>query len=271
MDSVLSQDVSFIGIDNSPEMLEKCRAKFEQLHSGRSSHFLCHDLREMNLPENLSVVSILLTLMFVRPLHRRDVLSAIYQGLNPGGALILVEKVVCDSPDLNRQFIKYYYDMKRRHGYSELEISQKREALENVLMIIGFGVASNNPWYLAITLPLFFLAYACIITAEEHYLRGRFGDDYRDYCSSTPRLLPRLNGLAQTLRTFSFNWRRVAVKEYSTVCITLLVLVLLSGRALNQDTTDWLISGGLMIFILLACVGIRTLKKSGKLSARPVR
>ena len=134
MDGVVSADVGFTGIDNSPEMLEKCRAKFEQLHSGRSSHFLCQDLREMALPENLSVVSMLLTLMFVRPLHRRDVLSAIYQGLNTGGALIMVEKVVCDSPDLNRQFIKYYYDMKRRHGYSELEISQKREALENVLI-----------------------------------------------------------------------------------------------------------------------------------------
>ncbi|WP_368766475.1 carboxy-S-adenosyl-L-methionine synthase CmoA [Klebsiella aerogenes] len=142
MDRVISPDVSFTGIDNSPEMLEKCREKFEQLHSGRSSRFLCHDLREGVLPENLSVVSLLLTLMFVRPVHRREVLSAIYRGLNPGGALILVEKVVCDSPDLNRQFIRYYYDMKRRHGYSELEISQKREALENVL--IPFTESENR-------------------------------------------------------------------------------------------------------------------------------
>lgn len=134
MDNIVSPDVSFIGVDNSAEMLEKCRAKFEQLHSERSSRFLCHDLREMNLPENLSVVSMLLTLMFVRPVHRREVLSSIFQRLTPGGALILVEKVVCDSSDLNRKFIKFYYDMKRRNGYSELEISQKREALENVLI-----------------------------------------------------------------------------------------------------------------------------------------
>jgi len=143
--------------------------------------------------------------------------------------------------------------------------------LGNLLMIIGFGVASNNPWYLTITLPLFFLAYACIIAAEEHYLRGHFGDSYRDYCASTPRLLPRMSGLTQTLRTFSFNWRRVVVKEYSTVSITLLVLVLLSGRTLNDSVADWWISGGLMILVLLLCTGIRSLKKSGKLSARPVR
>lgn len=135
------------------------------------------------------------------------------------------------------------------------------------------GVFDDNPWYLGVTLPLFFLAYACIIAAEEHYLRGRFGDSYRDYCASTPRLLPRLNGLTKTLRTFSFNWRRVVVKEYSTISITLLVLVLvlLSGRALNESAADWWISAGLVTLVLLLCVGIRTLKKSGKLSARPVR
>lgn len=83
----------------------------------------------MQLPANLSVVSMILTLMFIRPVHRTQLLTSIYQGLNPGGALILVEKVVCDSPGLNRQFIEYYYEMKRRHGYSELEITQKREAL----------------------------------------------------------------------------------------------------------------------------------------------
>lgn len=134
MDAVVSPDVTFTGIDNSPEMLEKCRIKFEQRQSARTPRLLCQDLKEMQLPENISVVSMVLTLMFVRPVHRRAVLSSIYESLNPGGALILVEKVVCDSPDLNRRYIKYYYDMKRRHGYSELEISQKREALENVLI-----------------------------------------------------------------------------------------------------------------------------------------
>ena len=55
-------------------------------------------------------------------------------GMNEGGCLILVEKVVGESSMVNRLFIEYYYRMKREHGYSELEISQKREALENVLI-----------------------------------------------------------------------------------------------------------------------------------------
>jgi tRNA (cmo5U34)-methyltransferase len=54
--------------------------------------------------------------------------------LNPGGVFILVEKVLAEDSHYNRGFIKYYYDYKRRNNYSELEISQKREALENVLI-----------------------------------------------------------------------------------------------------------------------------------------
>lgn len=142
LDNLLPNSVSFTGIDNSPEMLDKCRDKFEQLGSSRDARFLCHDLREMSALNNASVVTLLLTLMFVRPLHRKMLLSSICQGMNSGGALILVEKVVCESPELNRQYINYYYNMKRRHGYSELEISQKREALENVL--IPFTEAENR-------------------------------------------------------------------------------------------------------------------------------
>lgn len=139
--------------------------------------------------------------------------------------------------------------------------------LGNLLMIIGFGVAANNPWYLAIAMPLFFLGYACIIAAEETYLLGRFGDDYRRYCAHTPRLLPRLAGMSETLRTFAFNWRRVVVKEYTTLCMTLLMLVLLAARALHADARGWIISAGLIILILLACCAVRILKKSGRLHA----
>lgn len=143
--------------------------------------------------------------------------------------------------------------------------------LGNLLMIIGFGVAANNPWYLGIAMPLFFFGYACIIAAEEHYLLGRFGESYRHYCARTPRLLPRLAGLGETLRTFAFNWRRVVVKEYTTLCMTLLVLILLASRVFNTDAADWLLSGALIFLTLLACLAVRMLKKSGRLNAGPVR
>jgi len=75
-----------------------------------------------------------LTLQFVRPIYREQVLKNIYDGLNPGGVLILVEKILAEESNFNRDFINYYYNYKRRNQYSEMEISQKREALENVLV-----------------------------------------------------------------------------------------------------------------------------------------
>ena len=62
------------------------------------------------------------------------VIKQIYEGLDTGGVVIIVEKILAEDSSFNRDFIKYYYAMKRRHHYSEMEIAQKREALENVLV-----------------------------------------------------------------------------------------------------------------------------------------
>lgn len=84
--------------------------------------------------ENASLALLILTLQFIRPLHRDKLIEDVYRGLNENGCLILVEKVIGEDSLFNRLFINYYYDMKRRNGYSNLEITQKREALENVLV-----------------------------------------------------------------------------------------------------------------------------------------
>ncbi len=68
------------------------------------------------------------------PATQGSAFKNIYNGLNSGGVLILVEKILAENSAFNRSFINYYYDYKRRNQYSELEISQKREALENVLI-----------------------------------------------------------------------------------------------------------------------------------------
>jgi tRNA (cmo5U34)-methyltransferase len=81
-----------------------------------------------------SVVFLVLTLMFVRPLNREKLIRQIYAGMRENGCVLLVEKVLGNGSLFNRLFIERYYAYKRRMGYSELEISQKREALENVLI-----------------------------------------------------------------------------------------------------------------------------------------
>jgi tRNA (cmo5U34)-methyltransferase len=138
LEHFVSPEVGFVGIDSSPEMLEKARTKLDALRSGRAVELQCRDLHEDIEIRDASVVVLTLTLQFVRPLHRDRVVRTVFEGLNPQGALILVEKVTEGDTLFNRLFIKYYYDMKRRHGYSELEISQKREALENVLIPYRF-------------------------------------------------------------------------------------------------------------------------------------
>ena len=84
--------------------------------------------------EGASMVTMVLTMQFIRPLYRDTLATSILQGLNDNGCLILVEKVLGEDSVFNRLFIKYYYDLKKKRGYSELEIAQKREALENVLV-----------------------------------------------------------------------------------------------------------------------------------------
>jgi tRNA (cmo5U34)-methyltransferase len=81
-----------------------------------------------------SVVVLNLTLQFVRPLRRDLLIRDINRGLNQNGCLILVEKVLGNDSLFNRTFIRLYYEMKRRNGYSDTEIAHKREALENVLI-----------------------------------------------------------------------------------------------------------------------------------------
>jgi tRNA (cmo5U34)-methyltransferase len=134
LDRVLSTDINFIGIDDSKEMLEKCKSNFDNAGLKRTYNLQYADLNKGVKLENPSVVIMCLTLQFIRPLYREKLIEDIYSQMNENGCLILIEKVLGEDSLFNRQFIKYYYDYKRRNQYNEMEISQKREALENVLI-----------------------------------------------------------------------------------------------------------------------------------------
>jgi tRNA (cmo5U34)-methyltransferase len=132
--SRIEHDVTFIGIDNSDAMLARAAEALQQ--AGVSQRYVLRnqDLNQGLLIENASVVVMSLVLQFVRPLHRERLLRTVHDGLNQQGCLLLIEKVLEEETLTNRLFIKHYYDFKRRNGYAEIEIAQKREALENVLI-----------------------------------------------------------------------------------------------------------------------------------------
>lgn len=134
MDTMVNQNIRFVGVDDSQEMLDKCKLKLMEIGFSRDYELRCADLSRGVQISNASVVVLCLTLQFVRPIYREQLLKNIYEGLNPRGVLILVEKILAEESDFNRDFIEYYYNYKRRNNYSEMEISQKREALENVLI-----------------------------------------------------------------------------------------------------------------------------------------
>ena len=134
LDAIVDPSVNFVGIDNSESMLAKARQKVLAANTSRPIELVAADVHEGMQIENASVVTMLLTLQFVRPLHRERVMQRIANGLNSQGCLILVEKLTSQDTLFNRLFINHYYDFKRRNGYSEIEIAQKREALENVLI-----------------------------------------------------------------------------------------------------------------------------------------
>jgi tRNA (cmo5U34)-methyltransferase len=142
VNKLMSSDIRFVGIDESREMLDKCDLKLKEAGFARPYDLIAGDLHQELPIQNASVVILCLTLQFVRPLYRERLLRNIYNGLNPGGVLLLVEKVLAESSVFNRDFIKYYYNYKRRNHYSEMEISQKREALENVL--IPYKLSENT-------------------------------------------------------------------------------------------------------------------------------
>lgn len=138
LDQVIDPSVQFVGIDNSPKMLDRAREKLAGVAERRNLELLDIDLNDDFEMADASVATMVLTLQFIRPLQREKLVRRITSGLREQGCLILVEKLTSQDSLLNRLFINHYYELKRRNGYSEIEIAQKREALENVLIPYRF-------------------------------------------------------------------------------------------------------------------------------------
>jgi len=141
-----------IGIDNSEAMVAKC----EELLKDEPVQILCGDVLDIEI-ENASVVVLNFVLQFIHKEQRLELLRKIHRGLKPGGVLILSEKIAFDDADENQRQIELHEAFKRAQGYSELEISRKRTALENVLVpetlethhqrLAEAGFSSSNTWF----------------------------------------------------------------------------------------------------------------------------
>lgn len=130
---VTHKDYQVIAVDNSRAMITRLDAALEGHADSARIRTACADINDIEI-HNASVVVLNFTLQFIPVERRNALLRKIHEGMNPGGILILSEKIRFPDDALNTLLIDMYHQFKQVQGYSQLEISQKRSALENVLI-----------------------------------------------------------------------------------------------------------------------------------------
>ena len=147
---------TIVAVDNAEAMVRQCRENLDRETSAVSVSVQCADIRDIEFV-NASLVVINFTLQFIEPGERQDLIDKIFQGLTPGGALVIADKIVF-APAAQQQFEEaMHLEFKKANGYSELEISQKRTALEKVLIpdtlqthldrLHQAGFTAAYPWF----------------------------------------------------------------------------------------------------------------------------
>lgn len=124
----------YLGVEISDPMLEAARQRYKGLIDCGVVDIRKLDLRTDYPPVPASVTLCVLTLQFTPIEYRLKIMRNIYQNLVPGGALIMVEKILGGSADLDDIFVNLYYDFKRSNHYTEEQIQRKRLSLEGVLV-----------------------------------------------------------------------------------------------------------------------------------------
>jgi len=153
---VATSGCKIISIDNSPSMISRCKENLQNSRMSIPVSFIVDDVTISPIT-NASVVVLNFTLQFIAMDKRLALLQNIYDGLQHGGILILSEKICFSDVHLNDLLIDLHHNFKKAKGYSDLEISQKRNALENVLIpetidthksrLSTIGFSSVDVWF----------------------------------------------------------------------------------------------------------------------------
>lgn len=126
------QQVEVIAVDNSESMVSRCQQLLQQTYPERAVQVVCADISELDY-QRCDLILLNFTLQFLPLDQRQPLLDHLFAALRPGGALLLSEKVHFDDPRQSQLLYELHHDFKRANGYSDMEISQKRTALEDVL------------------------------------------------------------------------------------------------------------------------------------------
>lgn len=126
------ENCKIFAIDNSKSMLARCQSHISAFKHPTPIALHNADILKTTI-SNASMVVLNFTLQFIHQQEREKLLKTIYKGLNPGGILLISEKITFKNESVNQLMTSLHHTFKKENGYSDLEISQKRNALENVL------------------------------------------------------------------------------------------------------------------------------------------
>ena len=156
MHGINQKNCKIIAVDNSQPMIDKAKSYLDLYHSPAEIELICDDIQNIHI-ENASMVVMNFTLQFISPENRQKIISKIYDGMNPGGVLILSEKISFNDKNRHNLNDELHLNFKKQQGYSHLEISQKRSSLDNVLIrddlsthekrIMDAGFSTFEMWF----------------------------------------------------------------------------------------------------------------------------
>ena len=145
-----------IAVDNSSAMIERCKMHINAFKGETEVEVVEANIQEVKI-ENASMVVLNFTLQFIDKNDRQALINKIASGINAGGILVISEKVSHGDPVIDEHLIDLHHDFKRANGYSELEVAQKRTALENVMRtdsveqhiqrLTNAGFSHVSPWF----------------------------------------------------------------------------------------------------------------------------
>lgn len=154
--AIQANNAHIIGVDNSAAMVERCKIHVDAFKGATQVDIIEGNIQDIEL-SNASMVVLNFTLQFIEKSERQALIDKIYQALKPGGILVLSEKIAHQDNVCNELLIDLHHDFKRANGYSELEIAQKRTALENVMKtdsleehfqrLTNSGFKHMNQWF----------------------------------------------------------------------------------------------------------------------------
>ncbi len=154
--AITAKNCKIIGVDSSSAMVERCKMHVNAFKGDTPVKIIEENILNIEI-ENASMVVLNFTLQFIPPEQRQQLLTKIANGLKPGGLLLLSEKIADRDSVCNDLLTDLHHDFKRANGYSELEIAQKRTALENVMRTDNLdthldrlrqaGFNHTTPWF----------------------------------------------------------------------------------------------------------------------------